>query len=322
MNSVLFARAAVAGALVLAGCMPEARCQQPAAAADEYIGEFSGWSVPVSRSNYYLVRNAIAVFGTRWGEQPRTEQDLEDRTWEQLVLSFEAHRRGIQVEEKDVDEEVTKTLQGEKADFDWKKDPEAFSRWAMEKTRQPAEVFKNQLRHLLQLEKLRAQVLESFRPQVSEEEAYEEFLNEYHTLELELAQFDELKDAEAFYANMTDPARWDEENEKDPKFAKRPGFVSAEFLMHFWKIPREALFEMVRLNANATYPPTPIYKGYGVFRVLKTRPAEDADFAPRRDSYFKQVEMMKKYDELKVWLAKLKEDARIKVYPARQGQGQ
>jgi len=318
MKNVPFRTAAPFTALFLLGCITGAFCQPVQGTGEEYAGEFSGWSVPVSRSNYHFVRNAIAIFGTRWGEQPRTEQDLEDRTWEQLVLSYEAHRRGITVQDTEVDEEVSKTLKGEKVNFDWQKDPKAFAAWVMEKTKEPPEVFKNQLRHLLQLEKLRAKVLDGFTPQVSEEEAYQEFLNEYNTLELELVQFDERKAAEAFYANMTDPARWDEENKKDPKFAKRPGFVSTEFLMYFWKIPRDDLFKMVRLNANATYPPTPIYKGYGVFRVLKTRPAEEKDFAPRRDSYLKQVEMMKKHEELAVWLTKLKAEARIKVYPKKE----
>jgi len=286
-----------------------------AAQKNEFVGEFSNWQTPVPWANYYFIQGAIVVFGTRWGESPRTEQELQDRIWEQLVLSYEAFRRNIKVEDKELEEEIDKMLKGEKVAFDWKKDKQAFADWVKEKSKENVELFQNQLRHLIQLEKLRKEVLDTFKPQVTEEEAKNEFINEYNTIELELKQFDQLKDAQAFYQDMKNPKLWVEKGNIEPKFFQHPGFVSFEFLINMWKIPKDDLYKMLDLEVDSIYPPIPVYKGYGVIRILKKRPADPAEFPKVRESYFKQVEMLKKYDQLKNWLNKLKQDAGIKIYP-------
>ena len=174
---------------------------------------------------------------------------------------------------------------------------------------------------LIQLEKLRKEVMDSFKPEVTEKEAVQKFRDEYNTLELQLVQFDELAKAREFYNKMKKAALWDEQAKKDPKFCQRPGFVSLEFLINIWKIPKDDCYKMMKLPVDSVYPPTPVYKGYGVMRVLKQRPAEDKDFPKIRESYFKAVEMNKRYEELQVWAKKLKQDAGIIEYPAKEPHG-
>jgi hypothetical protein len=244
---------------------------------------------------------------------------LEDRTWEQLVLSYEAFRRDVKVTDQELGEGITKMLSGENLKFDRQKDRDAYAAWVKEKTKEPVEVFESQLRHLIQLENLRKQVLDSFKPKVTQEEAHQDFLNEYNSLELELVQFDELGKAQEFYDKMQKPELWDERLKQDPKFAQHPGFVSLEFLIDMWKIPKDDLYKMLDLEANSIYPPIPVYKGYGVIRILKKRLADEAEFAKRNEYYLKHVEMIKKYEELKGWLKRLKQEADIKVYPRPEG---
>ena len=282
---------------------------------NKFIGEFSGWKDQVPWSNYYFVKSAIIVFGTKWGATPQTEQELEDRVWEQLVLSYEAFRREIKVEDKELEEEIDKLIKAEKVSFDWKKDKEAYAAWVKEKTKEKVELFQNQLSHMIQLEKLRKVLLDNFKVNVTEEEAKNEFINEYNTIELELKQFDQLKDAEAFYKKMQDSLLWEAAVKKDPKFAQHPGFVSFEFLINMWKIPKDDLYKMLEMDIDSIYPPIPVYKGYGVIRILKKRPADPAEFPKVRESYLKQVEMIKKYEQLSGWLKKIKDEAGIKLHP-------
>ena len=292
--------------------------QKAKSAKEEPVGEFSGWGMEVTLNNYYLVKSTIMIFGTKWGAQPQTEQELEDRTWEQLVLSYEAFRRGIKVTDKELDEEIAGMASGENVKFDRQKDRDGYVTWVKEKTKESVELFENQLRHLIQLENLRKQVLDSFKPEVTEEEAHQKFLNAYNTLELELVQFDELEKAQEFYKKMQKPELWDERLKQDPKFAQHTGFVSFEWLIDMWKLPKDDLYKMLKLEVNSIYPPIPVYKGYGVIRLLKKRVADEADFTKQREYYFKQVETVKKYEELKDWLKRLKQEADIKVYPIPQ----
>jgi hypothetical protein len=231
------------------------------------------------------------------------------------LLSYEAFRRDIKVEQKQLEDEITKMFKAEDVKFDWKTDKKAYEDWVKERAKEPVDVFENQMRHQIQLENLRKQVLDSFKPIVTEKEAFKEFLNEYNTLELELVQFDDLAKAREFFKRMKSASLWEKEAKKDPKFAKHPGFVALEFLREMWKIPEQDLYKMMKLDVNSIYPPTPIYKGWGVFRILKKRVSDESEFDKLRQSYFNQVEIIKKYEELDSWLNNLRQEAVIKIYP-------
>lgn len=284
----------------------------------EFAGEFFGAPVPIG--NYYFVKSVITVFGNRFGAQPQTAQELEDCVWDGLLLSYEAFRRNIAVSQEEIENEIAKIIKDEKAEFDWKKDRDAYVQWVKKRVNEPVELFENQIRHLIQLEKLRKEAMDGINPEVSEEEAYQEFLNEYNTLGIELVQFDELKGARDFYQKTEKNSRfWDKEKEKRPKDFKRPGFVALEFLMEMWKLPKDAVYKMMQMEIGIIYPPTSIYKGYGVFKILEKRPADETKYPQLKQSYFEQIKMKKKYDGFNSWLKDLKQSANIKMSISYQG---
>lgn len=279
---------------------------------EEIAGQL--FDVPVSMGNFNFAMRTAAMFGTPWGAVPNTREQLEERTWTDLLLSYEAFRRNIIVSDDELEGEISKNLKGYKVDFDWKQDKEAYEKWTMDKLNESTVVFENQMKHLVQLKKIQSEVLNSFDPEVTKEEAFQEFLNEYNTLSIELVQFDELKDAEDFYQKAKDnPDFWEKEKESNPDKFKRPGFVALEFLMHMWKLEFKAVYDMIKMEIGSIYPPSPIYKGYGVFKVLEIRPADEAEFDKRIDSYYDQLKHRKRYEEFYKWLADLKEQANIKI---------
>jgi len=280
---------------------------------EEIAGEFFG--VPVPMGNYYFAMRVAAMFGTPWGGIPQNYEQLEERTWTDLLLSYEAFRRNIVVSDEELKEEITRNLKGYKVEFDWQQDKEAYEKWTKDTLNETPEVFENQMRHLVQLKKLQQEILNSVEPTVTEEEAFQEFLNEYNTLSIELVQFDELKDAQEFYERAkSDPNFWEQEKENSPDKFKRPGFVALEFLMFMWKLTFEAVYDMIKMDIGSIYPPSPIYKGYGVFKVLEIRRAVEEEFTQRRESYYDQLKQRKKYEGFNEWLIKLKEQAEIKKY--------
>ena len=190
---------------------------------------------------------------------------------------------GITVSQEDVEEEVEKILQAEAAAFDFKSDAPAYEKWVKEKVNVSVVIFENQLRHLLQIQKLRQQVMDSITPSVSLNEAKQEFLNEYNSLSLEVVEFADLKEASGFYEKARrNPKFWDEQKDKKAKEFRRPGFVALEFLMDIWRFPKEALYKMIKLKPGSIYPPIAIYKGYGVSKVLETRLADEKEFGAGR----------------------------------------
>jgi len=279
----------------------------------KFVGQFFDIRVPLE--NYYFIKSVLAVFGNKWGPPPKTPQEEEEYIWDQLLLSYEAFRRGITVEQEEVDKEITQVLNLGKAEFDWKSNKEAYEKWVQEKTGAPTALFENQIRHLLQIEKLRQQIMDSIKPAVSEQEARQEFIKEYNSLSVELVQFDKQKDAEDFYKKAKANQKfWDEEKNKRPNDFKRPGFVSTAFLMDIWKIPEDAIYKMMKMKIGEIHPSAPIHKGFGVFKVLEKRPADESGFAKVKKSYYEKIKRRKQYDGLNLWFKSLKEQAKIKIY--------
>ena len=278
-----------------------------------YAGEL--FATPVAMSNYYFAKGAIMVFGNKWGPQPQTKEEWEDCIWNDLLLSYEAFRRNVVVSQQELDGEISEVLKAEKVDFDWKTDKAAYSKWVKERIDETAEVFENQLRHLLQLQKLRKEVMDNIHPELKDEEAYQEFLNEHNTLGIELVQFEAQKEADEFYrAARANQKFWEEQKAEKPKEFKRPGFVALEFLMNMWGLPKDAVYKMMQMEIGELYSPVPIYKGYGVFKVLEKRSADKLAYPQLKDSYYEQIKMKKKYEGLNEWVKNLKQEAKIKIY--------
>ncbi|MFH1397866.1 MAG: hypothetical protein ABIH27_04885 [Candidatus Omnitrophota bacterium] len=277
-----------------------------------FAGEFVGWGIKVPADNYIFVKNTILAFANKRSSLVASDEELEDQIWEQLLLSFEAFRQGIYVEPKELEDRITKVLDGYKINFNWKQNRNAYMIWVRDNLKEPVEVFENQLRHFIQLDKLRQRVVESIKPEISEDEIRQDFRNENNIIGLELVQIEDLKRAQDFYAKMKDPGLWEIKAKDDPNFSQRLGFVAFKYLIDTWKIPSEDLYRMIKMEDNTIYPPTPIYKGYGVLRILKKKVADENDFTKVRDRYYKNAQIFKKYEGLSAWIQKLKEEAMIR----------
>jgi len=275
----------------------------------------------VSKENYMFVMRIVTSFRTPWGVIPRDRKQAEKRVWDELILSYEAHRRQITVGKKELENKITETLKGDNVSFNWKESPDEYEQWVKKSLNESVELFENQMNHLVQVKKLREQVLDSIDPSVTEEEAFQEFLNENNSLSVKLGEFDTLVEAQQFYERVkNDPDEWERAVKEDYKsipedrMFRQPGFVALEFLIEMWKFPRKAVFDMIEMEIGEIYPPEPIYEGYGVFKILDVRRADESNFSKRKESYFKQLRSRKKYNGFKDWLSNLRENADIQIY--------
>jgi len=302
------------------------REQSPLRTSAEAKGETAGvmFGVPVPAENYYFAMRVALMFGTPWGNIPNNVDELEKRTWDDLLLSYEAFRRDIQVERTEIEDEIAKTLKGRDVEFDWKQDKEAYEKWVKDTLNESVGLFENQMQHLVQLKKLRNQFLSEVEPtvEVTEGEALQEFRNEYNTLDLELFKFDDLEKAEEFYRKiLKDPELWisekeiEEKKERKDSYFRKTGFVALEFLMHMWKFPKKHLYNMIGMEVGSFYQPIPIYEGYGVFKIIKVRQADEADFPERKKGYIDQLSERKKHQQFYRWRNKtLRKEADIEIY--------
>jgi len=71
---------------------------------------------------------------------------------------------------------------------------------------------------------------------------------------------------------------------------------------------------MIEMEPGTFYRPTSIYEGYGVYKVLDIRKADESIFAEQKESYYEQLRTRKKYDGFKDWLDRLRKQAAIDAY--------
>ena len=296
------------------------RDEQPAAGQsgdninkEDAAGEF--FSVPVSMSNYKFARWAAMFFGRKWGSANKTDQEIEERTWTDLLLSYEAYQRGITISPEELDTEITNILSDNKVAFDWKKDKEAYEAWVKEKIRGPVELFKNQVEYLLQINKLRDDIIKNAKIEITDQDLKGEFDDVNNSINLDLKEFEDPAAAGEFYKDMKkEPGVWLAEKKKDDKYAKELGMVTIQFLNQIWKIPREDLYKMIKMDDNSIYPPSPIYKGYGVFRIIGKRPADPNEFAKQKEYLTKVINDKKSLQAFDNWYKEFKEKANIKIF--------
>ena len=235
----------------------------------DIAGTFYG--EPIPRENYNFVLKIVLSFNAPWGGIPNNRKQLENRIWDDLILSYAAHRRQISVGKEELEVKISETLKNSTVTFDWKEDKRAYAQWTKETLgKESIAMFENQMRHLVQIKKLRDQVINNVNTSVTEEEAFQEFINENNNLSVELVEFYELSEAQEFYQKViNDPLLWEQERKKDREKERadwsfrRPGFVALEFLIMMWKFPIEAVYEMIEMEIGEIYPPAPIYEGYG-----------------------------------------------------------
>lgn len=298
----------------------DAKCQASGTQdTNTAAGELFGVEVPMK--NYRFVESVVKVFGNRWGEPPETAQEFKEVIWEQLLLSFLAFSQNINVSAVELEDEITRILADEKVAFDWIQDRTAYEQWAKQRTGDSAELFENQVRHLIQLQKLRDKVLDSIHPDVFDKEELQEFLDQNSFLSLEVVQFKKQKDAEDFFRKVSGRTEfWERQKKRRPVEFKQTGLVSLESLMDTWKImPVESVHRMMQRDAGEIYPPRHMGDTYAVFKILEKKLADESQFPKAADPYYVDLIKKKKQEGLSEWLRQLKEQANIKIYNKEGG---
>jgi hypothetical protein len=285
---------------------------------DAIAGEFFGVKVPME--NYEFVEGVVKIFGNRWGSPPKTPQELKGVIWEQLLLSFLAFSQNVNVTENELEEGITKMLADEKVTFDWKLDKPSYEQWAKKKTGDSVELFENQLRHLIQLQKLRDKVMDSIKPEVFDKHEVQKFLDQNNALNLEAVQFNKQQDADEFFRKASGRTDfWERQKKRRPADFKQSGLVALELLADSWKIPAEALRKMIQRNVGDIYPPRAVANSYAVFKILEKKLTDESQFPKASDPYYVDLIKKKKQEGLKEWLRQLKDQANINIYNKEGG---
>lgn len=277
------------------------------------IGEFFGQPVPAQ--NYFFIKSLLSSFADRLWINPQDPEELEDYTWDYLLLSYEAFQNNIVATAAEINAEIKDILKGSHVSFNRDKDKDAYARWVKEKTGQSPAVFENQARFIVEVNKLRQRIIDGFPLRVSEEEIRQQFEDKENAISLEVAGFLKREDAQGFYEKVREtPGFWEEEKTKRPDSFKRYELVALSLLSNELSLERQTLYKMLVLGNNEIYPPLGITRGYGVFKILNKKLASQLDYDKLKDKYIVELKDKKKNQGFQEWFTMVKQKARIKIY--------
>lgn len=274
-------------------------------------GEIFG--TPVSLANYGFAQRTAYVLPRPW-ETDQTPEQREQTIWDNLILSYEAFRRNIQVTDDELGQRLDGLIRDQQATFDRKQDPAAYAQWVKDNLKEEVTLFENQMRYLAQIDKLKETVGRELQVTVTGQEMRSVFLDEQNHIGGEFKLFDTQAEADAFYQEWKDPRKWDAKQKEDAKFFRPYSLMTLEAIIDLWGVPRQQVYAFHAMKLGSVGAPMPFGRQWGVFRLLEKRTGDFKDFPQQRDYFAKKIEYRKRNDGIKAWVKELRAAAKLKVY--------
>lgn len=282
-----------------------------AAPVEEFAGEIFG--SPVAAGNYYFAKRVHSIF-QRPEEKDLSPEEMERVIWHNLVLSFEAYRRKIEVTPEEFSQWVDSVLAALELPFTRTKDPEAYKKWAEEELKQSVEIFENQMRYLANIEKLRREIVKEMQVTVSEEELKDDYLNVENHVGGEYQIFETKAEADAFYEAHSTEKKWEKYKKQNPDKIKQFHPITLQAIIDLWGVPRDLIYEFHALDTGKVGRPMPFGNKWGVFRLTEKRSGDLKLFPDQREACLKRVESRKKFQAAEQWLKDIYDQANVKVW--------
>ncbi len=284
----------------------------PATPADQIAGYM--FDIPVPMSNYAFAKRVAYMF-PKPGEESLTPAQRERLIWEALILHYESFRRGITISAAELDQWIDGVLKQEQLTFTKQQDPTAYQRWVTDRLGEDVELFENQMRYLMQIDRVKDTVRRASTVTVSDEEMQQEFLNEKNHVAGEMVTFETKEAAQAFYDTVKSPKQWEAMKAAGQPTVRPVNLMTLEAYMDLWGIPKEQMSAFHGLAIGSVGPPMPFGKQWCVYHLLEKRTADLSQFPNERQSYYEQIKAKKQYHALQQWIEDLKASAQLKVLP-------
>jgi peptidylprolyl isomerase len=259
----------------------------------EVVGDAFG--VPVARKDFLYYYKMATLF-TRYGnKKDRNDEDRRQEAWQNLIFVKEARALGLLVSQEELHQELQRLLFEKNVEYGG----DAYVLWVAANFGEDRETFERRIKDLLlinQLMKLKAD------PQVivTDEQAREQFFNQYSSFESEYILWANERQAAEFAGKCKKaPRLWKETYDaKKPLGQKGSAWInimSLSALIDLWKIPQEDAYRILNSKPGDFIPAKNIY-GDVVFRLLDTHKADLKDYdEAKQKRYHEMLTAIKKH---------------------------
>lgn len=252
----------------------------------EVVGEAFG--LPVSRDGFLYYYKTASIFTRSGKQEERTDDDIQQEAWQNLIFAREARNLGIEITRQEVLEEVNRLLSEKRVEYGGKD----YTVWVLNNFGENPETFEHRIEDLLTINRFLKMKLDP-DVTVTAEEMKEKFLNEYNSFESEYILFGNEKDAKEFVEKVKhDPRLWFDTYQAKKSLGQKGAswinIMSLEALIDLWKIPKEEAQRILN-SKPGDFIAAKNYYGDAAVRLLYARKADLKDYDEAKQQYYRKM---------------------------------
>ncbi|MFC1807793.1 peptidylprolyl isomerase [Candidatus Omnitrophota bacterium] len=239
-------------------------------AEQKILGEVFGKPVPEDVFNYYY---KTAFYLTRTGKEDRSDDDIRNEAWQNLIFTYEAKRLGYTISRDELEEELGRLMLKKEIEYG----SDEYKRWVNDEFNDDVATFERRIHDLLAVNKLTKVKLDP-EVTVTEDEIRVKFMRQYNNFGSEYISFKDRDEAKEFIKKVKkNPRLWkdtfDEKKALGQKGAAWINVMALDALIDLWKIPKDDAFNILE-HEEGDFVVSEYYHGVAVFRLLEKRTAD------------------------------------------------
>ena len=285
----------------------ESKTEVPAMPSQsEIAGEIFG--VPVPMGNYYFAKRVHGTFQSP-EERKMTPEEMEKNVWHNLILSYQASIKKIEITDKEFDEWTESVLTALDLKFSRTKDPAKYKEWVEGTLKGTVELFENQMRYLATIEKLKREMIKEMQVTVTDDEMKDDFMSTENHVGGEYTLFDTKKVADDFYEANHEQPKWEAYKAANADKVKPFMLITLQAIIDLWGVPHDQIYEFHAMPLGTVGKPLPFGTQWGVFRLQEKRTGDLANFEAQKEKLKPRVEARKQYQARNDWLEEIDKSA-------------
>jgi hypothetical protein len=269
----------------------------------------------VSFQEYNRFYKAAQIFSPGGIEDRQDEEKLREQAWQNIILSREARRRRIDVDDREVRGQILRILDESNIPDP---SPEVYRRWLRTFRETPVE-FEKKIREYLRIQKLTQGINEEPVLAPTDGQIRDRYQLENSTIGLSIAKFPSYEEALAFKTNVISPRDWER-----TAAALDAGQIqvipkeSFDGLIKTWDIPDFVASRLFSLEPGTVSDPFPVPNAVAVALIAEKVPADDSRLTDElREKYRRELTELAQFQRFMIWNMKLREEADLKDYLPR-----
>ncbi|MBI3313965.1 MAG: SurA N-terminal domain-containing protein [Candidatus Omnitrophica bacterium] len=273
------------------------------------VGQVFGQDVSFQEFDFFY-RGSQIFSPASSAQSPDDPEVLRQKTWQNIMYSRYAKRKGIQVTDEEVRAEVARLLKAQGLE---NAPAQNYQRWVESNFRESPRRFEEKVREFMRIHKLlREQIAKPATPP-ADEELRKQFMLDSATIAFQAIRYPTEAEARAAYQETSGKKNWEKEIEKNKERVINSTAIHLRDAAQAAQISAENVLWLSQLSVGSISKPIFNGREYILFKILEKKDPDEAHFETWKKKYLENIP----FQSFMEWSMKLFQEAKIKDYMPR-----